>query len=144
MKIAVKNYDNIKSWSNPEIAKLLNFVYGNIDQKLPVNVQKVRYDELRRLLNEVFVIPNIESPQGMSFIDRYNALKNWEFDPSYYKDYVNRLLTLNDSVDIIRIGVPYRSKVVPKCNKLPFSLEYSTFGLNTLKLALELYEVTSN
>lgn len=144
MKIAVKNYQNIKSWSNPELAKLLNFVYGNIDQRLPVNVQKVRYDELRRLLNEVFVVPNIEEPQGMSFIDRYNALKGWKFDLSYYKSYVEGLLRLNESVDFIKIVTPYRSKITPKIGLLPFSLEYSTFGLNSLKLALELYEITSN
>ena len=142
MKIAIKNFDKIQDWSNPKIANFLHFIYGSIKMNTPVNQQKVRYDEIRRILNEAFVLPNLKDPTGLgqSFIDRYNAVKNYDLDLLAIVNYIDSLQIANkDFVICAKLSAPYKTFITPINNNIPFMLEFTTFGLETLKNAINCY-----
>lgn len=143
MRVDNSIYDSIKSWSNPEIANLMYFIYGPIDMDKSISKQKVRLDESRRLLNESFIIPNILDASKSSFKDRYNTLKEFKFEVDFYLDIINKLLDAIKVSHSVIINEPYKSGLIFDDGHLNFCIEFSSFSLRSLKDALELYKIKS-
>lgn len=136
MRVPESLYRVIHEWSNPSMAKLLYYVYGPINMDIPLSRQKVKYTESRRLLNEYFVMPNLEST-STSYKDRYNLLKQFKFDPDIYINYLGTLIDASSLVENIITNDPYSSGILMGDNNLNFVLQFNLFSMKMLKESLE-------